>query len=388
MPEIPTQLRFEEMLSHTFPGLFSALTMFMLIDIWSPYNLTLRANRDIASVLAFAGFVVVLGTILGVLIDGIHHSVIEDSFFKKLTGLRKIEVALRSFYPADIDDGKFRHYYFSPKIGDKAIDIFDHLTTTTYRYSEFDANSFIALVPFSFVTPFFLVDVLHIPWIWSVSIGLALLITAFYCLKNSYDALKEYRKYQYSVICGYLDYNYYIDIRTDLFKWDSATGSDKQRLLRFLRNDHNISFTENVVTTLENNKISCEEGKNTVDIYLDGNKEKMELKINDREDQNLEVKEEEGHLKIYKLNKKHDFKEYYLDATIYDKISKMPVSNKWLSLIFKTTLGDIIIEKNFGKTDSDGVVRAILRSNKSGIAIITATSEYCIPGVACMKVRV
>ncbi len=299
MPEIPTQFRFAELLSHTFPGLFSALTMFMLIDIWSPFDLTLRANRDIASVLAFSGFVVVFGTILGVLIDGIHHSIIEDNLFKKLPRLRKIEIALKSLYPSDSDDDDFKHFYFSKKMGDKAIDIFDHLTTTTYRYSEFDANSFIALVPFSFVTPLFLVDVLHVTWILSTLIGLVLLATAFYCLKNSYDALIEYRKHQYSIICGYLNYDSFIYLRAIRYGYRSK---------------------------------------------------------------------------------------YCLTATICDIRSKLPVLDKQKEILFKTTLGHITPEHR--KTDCRGEVKAILNLEKSGIAIITATSENCIPGVACKRLEV
>lgn len=213
--EISPEFRFGDMLSHTFPGLFTALTLFMITDYFSPFDLTKLMTRDFSSVAAFAGGVFLLGTTAGVLIDGIHHSIIEKIFFKNLPELKKIEEAIDALYPADDPDPMMRHSYFNNKIGNNAMAEFDYLKTSIYKYSEFDANTFIALVPFSFIIPFYFVDELHIPWKYSLSIGLASLIIAFYCLNNSYNALKEYHAQKFSLICGHLKYNKYIHISND-----------------------------------------------------------------------------------------------------------------------------------------------------------------------------
>lgn len=79
--------------------------------------------------------------------------------------------------------------------------------------------------------------------------------------------------------------------------------------------------------------------------------------------------------------------EYKLSATICDKNSKLPVLNKEMDVIFKSTLGHITPENKM-KTDRYGVARATLSPEKSephGIAIIYVTSENCIPGVECVR---
>ncbi len=59
---------------------------------------------------------------------------------------------------------------------------------------------------------------------------------------------------------------------------------------------------------------------------------------------------------------------------------------KDIEVIFRTTLGDITPMSN-GKTDSSGVAKAILNSNKCGTAIVTATSKDCIPGITNVHFR-
>jgi len=142
-PEIPSQFSFEELLSSTFPGFFSAITLFMLIDFLSPINLTSWAIKDTTSLLSFVGFVVLVGTIMGIIIDGIHHSIIEDIIFKNILGLKEIDESLKALYPVDL---KLTHHYFFKKLGDKAENIFEYLINSRYRYSEFYENTFISLV--------------------------------------------------------------------------------------------------------------------------------------------------------------------------------------------------------------------------------------------------
>ncbi len=81
-----------------------------------------------------------------------------------------------------------------------------------------------------------------------------------------------------------------------------------------------------------------------------------------------------------------DFNNFELEATTFDKDSQIRVLRGDIKVNFKTTFGDIAL-KNIGETDADGVARAILSSNKSGTAIVTATFKNCMPGVTTARFR-
>jgi hypothetical protein len=179
-----------------------------LIDIWSPLNLTSWAVKDISSLIGFIGFVVLVGTILGVIIDGLHHSIIEGIIFKNFFGLKKIDELLKALYPRNED---LKYSYFYKMIGDKAIDFHEFLINAQYRYSEFYANTFISLVPLSVIAPFYLFYVLQIPWKLAVYFFIIPLVIACCCLSNSYRTLKNYENSKLSFIYGHLDYGYYVD---------------------------------------------------------------------------------------------------------------------------------------------------------------------------------
>jgi hypothetical protein len=214
-PDIPTQFSFEELLSHTFPGFFAAITVFMLTAIWSPRDITSWATKDLSSFVQVVGFVIIFGTILGIIIDGIHHSIIEDNIFEKITGLKIINESLNALYPGAEELKLGYGYFFKLMTTDKSdpITTFKYLQSSMYRYSEFYANTFISLIPFSLIAPLYLSYVLQIPWIYSLIIASMSLFIACACLNSSYVALKEYQKTKLSVLCGYSGYDYYIDLR-------------------------------------------------------------------------------------------------------------------------------------------------------------------------------
>ena len=62
--DIPTEIKFKHLLAHTFPGFFLALTVFMLISVWSPIDITAIAIKDITGLATFIGFILLIGTIL------------------------------------------------------------------------------------------------------------------------------------------------------------------------------------------------------------------------------------------------------------------------------------------------------------------------------------
>ncbi|VVB85051.1 Uncharacterised protein [uncultured archaeon] len=211
MAEIPTQFKYEDLLHHTFPGFFSAITLFMLIDVWRRHlpspHLTSLLIKDISGLVGFVGFVVLIGTILGVLIDGIHHLIVQGVIFNNFGKIKDIDKCIEFLFPKKERDIKIRptRHYFFKLIGDKAITIDEYLINSKQRYSEFYTNTFIALVPFSLVVPFYLFYILQIDWHLSIILAFISLSLACICLKSGYNSYKGYQAAIYSFISGYVE---------------------------------------------------------------------------------------------------------------------------------------------------------------------------------------
>ncbi len=252
--DIPSQISFEEMLSHTFPGFFSAITLFMLMAIFSPIDITSWAIKDLSSLGLFIGFILLGGTILGIIIDDIHHSIVEDGIFENIVGLRKIKAVLDAISPGS-SELKLGHQYFFQKIGEKQdpTKIFEFIIKSIYRYSEFYANTFISLVPFSLVAPFYLSKVLQIQWSFSLLFGFVSLIVACFCLNGSYVAFREYQKAKLSAICGYLGYERYIELKIlkFLFTWRGVDEEKKDDFTEYLKCKFDLSPEKNEVWGFE-----------------------------------------------------------------------------------------------------------------------------------------
>ncbi len=255
--DIPSQISFEEMLSHTFPGFFSAITLFMLMAIFSPIDITSWAIKDLSSLGLFIGFILLGGTILGIIIDDIHHSIVEDGIFENIVGLRKIKAVLDAISPGS-SELKLGHQYFFQKIGEKQdpTKIFEFIIKSIYRYSEFYANTFISLVPFSLVAPFYLSKVLQIQWSYSILFGLIVLFIACFCLNGSYVAFREYQKAKLSVICGYLGYERYIELKIlkYLFTW-GVDEEKKDDFTEYLKCKFDLSPEKNEVWGFDLNNL-------------------------------------------------------------------------------------------------------------------------------------
>jgi hypothetical protein len=226
MVDIPTQFKFEHLLSHTFPGFFSAITLFMLFDILSPLDLTsLTFSKGLEGLISFAGFILLVGSILGIIIDGIHHSLIEDYIFDrgslnnnvKQINIIKRYCLRRCLYPLDADAEKLeknaeesitRHFFFK-KLDGTAIN--QYLIEEFYSYSEFYANTSLALVPFGIILPFYITENLQIPFGNSWKIGFGSFVVAALCIYSSYTTYNRYNKALFSAIKGYIDTESTID---------------------------------------------------------------------------------------------------------------------------------------------------------------------------------
>ncbi|MCX6676570.1 MAG: hypothetical protein NTU95_01315 [Methanothrix sp.] len=206
--EIPSLFKFEHLLAHTFPGFFSAITLFMLLDIWSPDDLSSFVfAKGIEGLISFSGFILLIGSILGIILDGIHHSIIEDRFFDKTTRYCTImNLRDKCFSIAKQDNAtpkKLARSFFFKKCGGTTLN--QYLIEETYCYSEFYSNTFISLLPFSFVVPFYIFETMNIPWHYALLIFLLSFSLAWVCLNSSYVAYLRYNESLFSAILGYLE---------------------------------------------------------------------------------------------------------------------------------------------------------------------------------------
>lgn len=90
-----------------------------------------------------------------------------------------------------------------------------------------------------------------------------------------------------------------------LFSWDDVPGKDSEKLLSFLKDDCDASWSENVEITksTDGKMILITESENSVKIVIDKEGKKGSIHLNDGYIYNLEVKVEMGKLKIYVINK-------------------------------------------------------------------------------------
>ncbi len=90
-----------------------------------------------------------------------------------------------------------------------------------------------------------------------------------------------------------------------VFSWKNVPGNDSERLLQYLKDDHNIEWAENAeIREFHNGMSICiSNDTNTAEIMMDENKEKAILKITDNPIHNLKVKTENGELNIYEDGK-------------------------------------------------------------------------------------
>lgn len=202
--EIPAGIEFQHLLSHTFPGFLSAITLFMLIDIWSPVDLTSLVIKDLTGLINFVGFILLIGTILGIIIDGIHHSIVEDGIFDSLLEMNEIHNIGRDCKKICGIDKPISHHYFFSKMKTDAINISNYFIKGYYCYSEFYSNTFLALLPFSLIVPYYLVKSLQIPWQQCIYIGIASLLLACVCLYSGFVAYQGYIRGVNSAIYGYV----------------------------------------------------------------------------------------------------------------------------------------------------------------------------------------
>ncbi len=309
----------------------------MLLDVLSSYDLTSLAFGSITDFLSVMGFIIILGTIFGVIIDGIHHWIIEDYIFKKCSEYDKLEKERESLYPSS----DIKHFYYFTRIGK---DAFNYLTDNYYRYSEFYANIFISLIPFSLISPFYLCRILKISCFWSLVLGSGVpLVLAGLCLWSGYDAFIIYTRHRRDLIYGFLRITRSVEVTADP-KSIEITSSPSPKC-------------SNITAQLKEWKLGNLK-ENDLEKLL--NKEAL----NGADLKNLWNQKELKKSKVWKRSE---------------------IPRKGININFETTLGYLI--PNHKKTDENGEATVYLSSEEPGIAIVTASAEGFISGNVEVEVK-
>ena len=115
-----------------------------------------------------------------------------------------------------------------------------------------------------------------------------------------------------------------------LFCWDNVPGNGNETLIRFLRDDLDMDWVENVeINKSEDSKTIFITNETSAEIMIDEKKEKATLKIGNYD---LKVKKENGKPNIYKAGKLN----VYRDSPIFWFFISLVVS-----LLFSSSFGDL-----------------------------------------------
>jgi hypothetical protein len=232
-------------MAHTLPGFFSAITLFMLIDLWSPQKITPIITRDLSAFATFVGFVFLIGTILGIILSGIHHSIIEDNLFDYLPGMIELIDIRNRWIPrcegfafALGEDGfntlKLSRHYSFKTIESNLSEINNFVIEDYYSYSGFYCNAFLSLIPFSIIVPYYLLENFQISWFLSLIFGFVSSILAIICLFSSYSSYKAYAIVVNSIIFGYVKCEGSSTTLPAIVKTETVEGKNKKWILKKL----------------------------------------------------------------------------------------------------------------------------------------------------------
>lgn len=87
MAEIPSQLSFSALISHTFPGVFIAIGIFLMLytqfsgPVNNLFSLLEGENNSWASFIGAVGSLIFFGTIIGIILDALSHVIVELLYY-------------------------------------------------------------------------------------------------------------------------------------------------------------------------------------------------------------------------------------------------------------------------------------------------------------------
>ena len=127
------------------------------------------------------------------------------------------------------------------------------------------------------------------------------------------------------------------EITSCLFSWDNVPGNDSEKLLRFLRDDLDISWAENGINPKRDDSktISISKDENSAKIIIGNKEKKATLKISDGSTHDLKVKNENGKRKLYRIFSKNDIEKKFEDISGWKEFIRfVPMNmNKVISIV-------------------------------------------------------
>jgi len=211
------------MLSHVFPGFLLIISLFMLIDSFciNPgiYSCAIFTNQKLEIFILIIGIILLLGTIFGIIIDGIQHVTISKFFNKKIKKRElnkeviKIYEIIESIYLDDFlkENGmenteieKFKKnilnwFFYYPIIDTEKHNI---IKENFYYYYEFFANIFLVFVVTIFSVFCYTNNVLNHSYSWLITSFV--IILAFTCLYIAWYWFEGWYKIRVNFLLGTL----------------------------------------------------------------------------------------------------------------------------------------------------------------------------------------
>jgi hypothetical protein len=196
-------IEFGKLVSTTFPGLFLAITIYMVVDITREKNLTAELfGGEAAVVAATLTYLVIASTLLGTLLDAFAHVALETTIverlpmFKALYADRRLELRARGRSP-DAFGGIYR-VEVEQELRKQHIDM-------QYRYTEFSVNATLALMLFSVVFPLYLFLALGLAHVHSVIVALAMALVSGMLAAVAAHNLRDWEEVRTDLVLGTLD---------------------------------------------------------------------------------------------------------------------------------------------------------------------------------------
>jgi hypothetical protein len=190
-------LTFWQMLSHFFPGLIVSFSLFLYVDLVSKKDLLVSSFQNAETLVAAMSIFLVAGTILGVIVDSIHHRVVVR-IFRWLCGKTDSNIVLYDLHGKKVGDT-----YFIRLLG---VDEFNRVYEAYYYYSEAYINFAIALVPLTIAFSLYATETFSFGCLHIVFLIIGSLLSQLFLYWSGYEAWRKHQAALRDAINGALDF--------------------------------------------------------------------------------------------------------------------------------------------------------------------------------------
>lgn len=201
---VTSQISFPKLLSHTFPGIFVALGIFMIIDLVLFHDnisgFQIDIFEDWKTFLGTVSFLIFLGTIIGVIIDSIHHMI--EKLIDTTDVAKNKFIKFREKIYKDLENKSVSYWYF---VGFLPLEKVIYLNDGYYCYVECDFNLSISFFFSAFIYSSFLF--LHGANLFKVGvIFIVLFILSVFCFYSGYKNYLCFKQQRVEFVKGAIEH--------------------------------------------------------------------------------------------------------------------------------------------------------------------------------------